>query len=133
MITTSLSLGSVVVSAAVSAGSTVRCGAAASRCVSHAAPTTRAAASSQRFIGIPLCDGPPPERAAGWLWRGRKTGAARCGASATWHVWRRRNYEADQLYGGLDDVVRTRRRVVTTLASAPDGTPRATSCASAFP
>src|SRR5213076_1392997 len=46
-------------SAALSAGSTVRCGAAASRCVSHAAPTiSAAAASSQRFIGIPLCDGP---------------------------------------------------------------------------
>src|SRR2546425_12447632 len=56
--TTSLSLGVTVASAAVSAGSTLRCGAAASRCVSHAAPTTSAAASSQRFIGIPLCDGP---------------------------------------------------------------------------
>src|SRR2546426_10154549 len=71
--TTSLSLGVTVASAAVSPGSTLRCGAAASRCVSHAAPTARAAASSQRFIGIPLCDGPhrkvlqpvvagPPER-----------------------------------------------------------------------
>src|SRR5213078_381964 len=57
--TTSLSLGVTVASAALSAGSTVRCGAAASRCVSHAAPTiSAAAASSQRFIGIPLCDGP---------------------------------------------------------------------------
>src|SRR5438046_10348545 len=56
--TTSLSLGVTVAGAAVSAGSTVRCGAAASRCVSHAAPTTSAAASSQRFIGIPLFDGP---------------------------------------------------------------------------
>src|SRR5437667_20511 len=57
--TTSLSPGVAVASAALSAGSTVRCGAAASRCVSHAAPTiSAAAASSQRFIGIPLCDGP---------------------------------------------------------------------------
>src|SRR2546425_12878158 len=56
--TTSRSPGVAVASAALSAGSTVRCGAAASRCVSHAAPTISAAASRQRFIGIPLCDGP---------------------------------------------------------------------------